>query len=175
MWAAERVSRGADSPPRVPVLASVRLRILFTTQNRTSVASALRYVSALRRQKVSCDNTQRETLTMRRKILPFILGGAMAVATVAPAAAAHTDQLNVQRGGAAGLIAAVVQVAANAETGDILTVTVNDSLNNLLQNADIDVNILRNVLNNALRDADIDVTITDIRLLSTGDLAITFA
>lgn len=96
---------------------------------------------------------------MRRKVLPFILGGALAIATVAPAAANHTDQLTQRQvGGAAGLVAAVIQV----QTGDITLI--DRSLNNLLRNADIDV--LNNVLNNLLRDADIDVTITDIRVLS---------
>ena len=108
---------------------------------------------------------------MRRKILSFVLGSTLAIAAVAPAAAAPPDF--VQVGGAAGLVAAVVQVAANVETGDIVTVTVTDSLNNLLQNADIDVNILRNVLNNALRNADIDVTVSNISVLGSG-LQITF-
>jgi hypothetical protein len=92
---------------------------------------------------------------MRRRILPFILGGAMAVATVAPAAAAP-----VQLGGAAGLVAAVVQVAV--ETDDINIA--NDSLNNLLRNADIDV--LNNILNNSVNQNDIlsniDIEIVDV-------------
>ena len=93
---------------------------------------------------------------MRRKILPLILGGALAVATVAPAAAGnHTT---VQRGGAAGLVAAVVQ----ASVGDVTIL--NNSLNNLLRNADIDV--LNNVLNNSVNQNDvlsnIDIEIEDV-------------
>ena len=108
---------------------------------------------------------------MRRKILPLVLGGLLSVAAIAPVAAARPE--TVQLGGAAGLVAAVVQVAADVETGDIVTVTVTDSLNNLLQNSDIDVNILRNVLNNALQNADIDVQVSNISVLGSG-LQITF-
>ena len=78
--------------------------------------------------------------TMRRKILPFILGGALSIAAVAPAAAnSHTCE--VSRGGAAGLVAAVVQ--ANVCEVHVL----NNSLNNLLRNADI--RALNNILNNS--------------------------
>ena len=93
---------------------------------------------------------------MRRKLLPLILGGALSVAAVAPAAAARPD--NVQLGGAAGLVAAVVQVAANVEDVEVL----NNSLNNLLRNADID--ILNNVLNNSVNQNDILSNI-DIRII----------
>ena len=72
---------------------------------------------------------------MRRKLLPLILGGALSIAAVAPAAA---QTCTVDRGGAAGLVAAVVQ--ANVCDVHIL----NNSLNNLLRNADIDVNVLNN-------------------------------
>ena len=95
---------------------------------------------------------------MRRKILPFILGGALAVAAVAPAAAGH--HTTVQRGGAAGLVAAVVQVAVTTDDINIL----NNSLNNLLRNADIDV--LNNILNNSVNQNDIlsniDIRIVDV-------------
>lgn len=103
---------------------------------------------------------------MRRKILPFILGGALAVGAVAPAAATHTTQHVNQQAGAAGLIAAVLQVAANIETGDIevIEIEIDRSLNNLLRNADI----LNNVLNNLLRNADIDVVVTDISVVEIG-------
>lgn len=99
---------------------------------------------------------------MRRKILPFILGGALAVASVAPAAASHRDQHQV--GGAAGLVAAVVQL----QDVDVTLVEANRSLNNLLRNADIDV--LNNVLNNTLRDADIDITLENI--LNENDVVV---
>lgn len=107
---------------------------------------------------------------MRRKILPFILGGALSIAAIAPAAASHTGQHVDQRAGAAGLIAAVLQVAADIDVGEVrvITVEIDRSLNNLLRNADI----LNNVLNNLLRNADIDVTITDITVVG-DDLVIT--
>ena len=98
---------------------------------------------------------------MRRKLLPLILGGALSIAAVAPAAAA--DCATTNRGGVAGiaaLIAANVQAGVNLCEIDIL----NNSLNNLLQNADIDVlnNVLNNSLNNLLQNADINVLNVDL-------------
>jgi hypothetical protein len=90
----------------------------------------------------------------RRSLSAMVLSGLLALAIAGPAAATHKTQHQV--GGAAGLVAAVVQV----QTGDVDVRVLNRSLNNLLRNADIDV--LNNVLNNTLRDADIDITITDI-------------
>lgn len=106
---------------------------------------------------------------MRRKILPFILGGALSIAAVAPAAAAS---INSPIG---GLVNAVVQVenllndSLNDNTVNVLNVTITDSLNRLLQNAfqhaDIDVltNAVQNNLNNL--DLDVDVTVTDITVV----------
>ena len=109
----------------------------------------------LRRQKVSATN--KETPTMRRKILPFILGGALSIAALGPAAAAEHTECTVDRGGAAGLVAAVVQ--ANVCDVHVL----NNSLNNLLRNADI--RALNNILNNSpiLSGNDVidDITIED--------------
>ena len=95
---------------------------------------------------------------MRRRLLPLILGGALSVAAVAPAAAAPTCE--VGRGGAAALVALVnanVQVNALCDV-DIL----NNSLNNLLRNADI--HVLENILNNSpiLNDWTITVSHNDI-------------
>jgi hypothetical protein len=91
---------------------------------------------------------------MRRKLLPLILGGALSVAAVAPAAAADCE---INRGGAAGLVAAVVQ----ANVCDVFIL--NNSLNNLLRNADI--HVLENILNNSpilsFNDVDVDVDIED--------------
>ena len=103
---------------------------------------------------------------MRRKILPLILGGALAVAAVAPAAAA--PPANRQLGGAAGLIAAVVQVAVATEDINIL----NNSLNNLLRNADIDV--LNNILNNSVNNNDIlsNIDIELDRVLSDNTVVV---
>ena len=99
----------------------------------------------------------------KRTITGLVLSGALALAIAAPTMAA--PQRNVQLGGAAGLIAAVVQVAANVDIDEINIA--NDSLNNLLRNADIDV--LNNVLNNTLRDADIDIT----RVISDNTVVVT--
>jgi hypothetical protein len=65
-----------------------------------------------------------------------------------------------QAGGAAGLVAAVVQVAAN----DVADVVVTDTLNNL--------QAVKNVLNNSpiLSSNDIDVTVGDISLLNGLDV-----
>jgi hypothetical protein len=102
-------------------------------------------------------------------MLPFILGGALSIAAVAPAAAAS---INSPIG---GLVNAVVQVenllndSLNDNTVDVLNVTITDSLNRLLQNAfqhaDIDVltNAVQNNLNNL--DLDVDVTVTDITVV----------
>jgi len=95
---------------------------------------------------------------MRRKILPFILGGALSIAAIGPTSAATCE---IGRGGAAGLVAAVVQ--ANVCDIQIL----NNSLNNLLRNADIDV------LNNILNNNDVDVTITDIQVLNGVVVSVT--
>ena len=93
-------------------------------------------------------------MVKRRSAMAFVLSGLLALAIAAPAMAGH--HTTVQRGGAAGLVAAVVQVAVNEVDVDIA----NRSINNLLRNADIDV--LNNVLNNLLRDADIDIEIVDV-------------
>lgn len=86
------------------------------------------------------------------------MGSAIAVAAVAPVAA--VPPANVQTGGAAGLVAAVVQVAIATEDINIA----NNSLNNLLRNADIDV--LNNILNNSVNQntilSNIDITIVDV-------------
>jgi hypothetical protein len=89
--------------------------------------------------------------------------------------------IDQDRGGAAAL-AALIAAAVDADVAvPICNVSVellNNSLNNLLRNADIDV--LNNSLNNLLRNADIDVTVVDgdlvVNVLSVGgnDFAIVF-
>jgi hypothetical protein len=125
---------------------------------------------------------------MRRKILPFILGGALSIAAVAPAAATGHNGGNgdttcivepqSNKGGAAGLaalIAAAVNVQANvgANVCDVNINILNRSLNNLLRNADIDVlnNVLNNSLNNILRNADIRV-IRDVQVLNDSQIQV---
>ena len=90
---------------------------------------------------------------MRRKILPFILGGALAIGAVAPAAANNHQTVNqdaVQR----ALVGVIVQAAVR----DVEIVTLRDSLNNLLRDADIDVNLLNDSLNNILQNVDVDIS-----------------
>lgn len=114
---------------------------------------------------------------MRRKLLPLVLGGALSIAAIAPAAAA--DQCSVptdNRGGAAALVALVqanVQAGVGVNVCDVQIL--NNSLNNLLQNADIHVleNILNNspILNDSLNNWDIQVVAlngTGINILGAG-------
>ena len=106
---------------------------------------------------------------MRRKILPFILGGALSIAAVAPAAATHQANAAV----ANGLIGVVVQNVLNNSLNDV--VDINDSLNNLLQNAlqnadilnDLEVRIF-NILNN------LNVNVSDITIsVDNNDIVVT--
>ena len=91
-----------------------------------------------------------------------LLGGA-AVGSV-------SAQQNTQRGGAAGVVAAVVQAVANVNAGDdiveIEVVALNNALNNL--------RALNNVLNNSpiLSQNDIDVTVQDISVLDDAVIQI---
>jgi len=103
---------------------------------------------------------------MRRKILPFLLAGALSIAAVAPAAAHPvTGQCNLpaapQRNGAAGLVA-LVQALVNANVGvaacDINVL--NNSLNNLLQHANI--NALNNILNNSPFLNGLTITVSNV-------------
>lgn len=94
---------------------------------------------------------------------------AAAEPTVAPSATMQTTCNSTSgQGGAAGLVAAVVQAAVNACEVNIL----NDSVNNLLQNADI--HALENILNNSpiLSDNNITVQNIDVDVL-TGTTTIT--
>ncbi|MDP9245475.1 MAG: hypothetical protein M3O64_02380 [Chloroflexota bacterium] len=82
----------------------------------------------------------------------------------APSAIAQTTcdpSATSTRGGAAGLVAAVVQAAANVNVCDVQIL--NNSVNNLLQNADI--NVLQNILNNSPILNGLSITVTDINVL----------
>ena len=96
---------------------------------------------------------------MRRKILSLLLGSTLAIAAVAPASAATCT---AGGSGAAGLVAAVV----NANVCDVYVL--NNSLNNLLRNADI--HVLENILNNSpiLSYNDVDIS----RVVSDNQIAI---
>jgi hypothetical protein len=101
---------------------------------------------------------------VKKRLLPFLLAGALSVAVAAPAAAQNPacDIEQVNRGGAAALAALIAVAAdlnANVAVCEIDIDILNNSLNNLLRNADID--ILNNSLNNLLRNADIEVTVLD--------------
>lgn len=99
---------------------------------------------------------------MDMNIKQRIASGALALAllggTGAAVAAQPTDQS--QRGGAAGLVAAVVQV----QLDDTVNVEIVDSLNNLT--------LLSNILNNSpiLSNNDIDVVVGDVSILSDVQL-----
>ncbi len=109
-------------------------------------------------------------MTLRRKLSVGIAGSSLAVMlAITPAAAqvgTNVEQVNVTRGGAAGLVAAVVQatdlVDVTDSTIDIAVVELNNSLNNL--------RALNNVLNNSpiLSNNDVidDVTIQNIDVLT---------
>ena len=119
---------------------------------------------------------------MKKRLLPFVLAGALTAAFAAPASAAtcSVDQADVGRGGTAAvaaLIAAAVEAAVAAGVNACDINIANDSLNNLLRNADI----LNNSLNNLLRNADIidDVTVNvlsgtiDVTLVDDSVITIT--
>jgi hypothetical protein len=95
-----------------------------------------------------------------KRILPFLLAVGLSLATVAPSAA-QTECTNVGGGGAAALIALVnVNVSGVGVNACEIDVDVlNNSLNNLLRNADI--HVLENILNNSpiLSGNDIDVVV----------------
>jgi hypothetical protein len=105
---------------------------------------------------------------MRRKLLPLILGGALSVVAIAPASAATCDIDN--RGGAAALVALVqAQVNAGVNVCEVDVDILNNSLNNLLRNADI--HVLENILNNspiANDFIDIDDTLNGIQINVLG-------
>jgi hypothetical protein len=110
---------------------------------------------------------------MRRKLLPLILGGALSIAAVATAAASHTACHVDNRGGAAALVA-LVQAQVNAGVVVCDVNVLNNSLNNLLRNADI--HVIENILNNSPFLNDWTITITDtlngiqINILSLGNV-----
>lgn len=106
---------------------------------------------------------------MKRRILPFILAGAVSAAVAAPVAATHTPThvTNANNAVQNALVGLIVQ----ANVRDVVDINISDSLNNLLRNADIDVN----VLNNLLQNANIDVNVLSVTFApETGDIVITF-
>jgi hypothetical protein len=104
-----------------------------------------------------------------KRFLPLALAGGLLLGAVAPVAAAPN-----QRAIQTALVGVVAQIGLedvlNNATVEVITVDINDSLNNLLQNADIDIDVLNNSLNNVLRN--VDVNIEDITIVG-DDLVIT--
>jgi hypothetical protein len=96
-----------------------------------------------------------------RKLLPFVLAGVLSIAVAGPVGAQASCEIG--RGGAAGLVAAVVQ----ANVCDVYVL--NDSVNNLLRNADI--HVLENILNNSPILSFNDVELT--RVISDNNITIT--
>jgi hypothetical protein len=93
-----------------------------------------------------------------------LFGGA-AVGTVAA-----QPQGGTQRGGAAGVVAAVVQAVANVNVEDNVVAVDVVELDNALNN----LRALNNVLNNSpiLSQNDIDITVQDVSVLTLDQVAI---
>lgn len=114
---------------------------------------------------------------MRRKTLPFILGAALSIAAIAPAAAAPTAV-----SGASGLVNVVVQAVLenvdilNNSLNDVVEVNIDDSLNNALQNVLQNARIangLEVTIQNVLNDLNVTVSDIEIEVLDNGDIAVT--
>ncbi len=96
---------------------------------------------------------------MNTNIKRGIVSGALSLSllggTVA-GVAAQTQGNQTNQGGAAGLIAAVVQANVDDSLNDLVDVTVTDSFNNLTA--------LSNILNNSpiLSNNDVDIVLTDV-------------
>ena len=106
---------------------------------------------------------------MKKRLLPFVLAGAMTAAFAAPATATSHDTCDQVYDGGRGGVAALAGLIA-AAVGDVdvnLQVCnvdiLNNSLNNLLRDANIEV--LNDSLNNLLRNADIDVNVLNNNLI----------
>ena len=98
-----------------------------------------------------------------KRFIPLALASALALGIAGPAAANHTPAHNAQGAVQNALVGILVQAIVR----DVTVIEISDSLNNLLQNADIDVDVLNNSLNNVLRN--VDVTIQDIDITVVGD------
>jgi predicted PurR-regulated permease PerM len=99
---------------------------------------------------------------VKRLLLPLVLAGVLTAAFAMPVSA-QTDCTNVGRGGAAALVA-LVQVnigGVGVNACEVDVDVLNNSLNNLLRNAD--VHVLENILNNSpiLSGNDIDVDVEE--------------
>lgn len=128
---------------------------------------------------------------IRARLAVLVITGAL---VVGPAVAANAAPAAAQSGGAAGLVAAVVQVNDTlndltllSNIGSIEIVTVKGSLNNVLQNARFlnNVTVLQDFLNNSVNNNNVEilknflndneVLITDViavDVLSNGDIVV---
>jgi hypothetical protein len=114
---------------------------------------------------------------MKRSVAGLLLAVTLGAMTPAAAAAAEVDmgpkvvtqtacEAGNNRGGAAALAALV---AAAVDVGGVVVCDVdvlNDSLNNLLQNADI--HVLENILNNSPILNDLNISDITVEVLSDG-------
>jgi hypothetical protein len=132
-----------------------------------SRSQGLRIASAL------TERTQHRRFIAMKRFLPFVLAAGLVVGAAAPVAAQPNQ--NAALGALVGVLAQVavrnVEILNDSDV-DIITVDINDSLNNLLQNAfqNADIDILNDSLNrwNVLQD----ITIQDITVVG-DDLVIT--
>lgn len=125
----------------------------------------------------------------KARLATVLTAGALTMAVAAPAMAAPSP--TTQSGGAAGVVAAVVQVddtlnelSVLSPNGDqnIEVVTVKDSLNNVLNNSPIlsnNVVTLQNFLNNnevlknALNNLNVDISdVVAVDVLSDGTIVV---
>ena len=99
-------------------------------------------------------------MKLQKTVLTAVAASVLALSSLAGPTNAAPKNNQGQAGGAAGLVAAVVQVAAN----DTVEVNVVDTLNNLTA--------VQNVLNNSpiLSGNDVDVNVGDISLLDGLDV-----
>ena len=115
---------------------------------------------------------------MRRKILPFILGGALAIGAVAPAAAAPSANSLTN-----ALVGVTVQAVLNNvdilndSANNLITVDINDSFNNLLQNAlqNADIDVLNGIevrIENVLNNLNVNVSDINVEILENGNVQI---
>src|SRR5688572_11236566 len=107
---------------------------------------------------------QGKVSAMQSNLKRYVATGALALTLVGGTGAGVAAQQGGQgqAGGAAGLVAAVVQIAAD----DVVDVRIVDSFNNL--------RALNNVLNNSpiLSQNDVDVTVGDISILDEAEIEV---
>ena len=106
---------------------------------------------------------------MRRKLLPFILGGALSVAAVGSVSAAPPTGV-VAGTGLVNVVLNNVDILRNS-LNDVVDVDINDSLNNALQNVLQNARILNGLevtIENLLNNLNVNVSDIDIDVASDG-------